>query len=312
MKNLLLAVSLCLAIGTIITIDSCKKTSSSEDDSVSATDAITVMGTMNLTGDDAGSAAGQAVSFTGKTEGTYQSSCVSAIDSSVAGKLTITYNGTNSCFGLTRSGTVTVTLANGTTQWQAVGAQLTVTYNALKVTDANGHTFTLNGTHTITNVTGGLAWQIGYGLVTNDSAIHRNQSSNMSITFPNGSQRTWTTIDRTRKTVSVYSGGVNTITLTDYSQNTGGVAASGTNRFGNTFTSTIATPIVSNNYNLSCIYEPYQGVVQHAVGNRTATITYGTNSSGGAQGTPTVCGSGFYIQYENSNGQAATPIFVLY
>jgi hypothetical protein len=310
MKNLFLALSLSLAIGAVFTLNSCKK-ETTEDDSVSAQDAGTITTAMSTSGDDASASAGQVQAFTGKTQGLYQALCgVTLLDTSSIHQITLTYDGTSDCFGITRSGTITVALTNGT-HWQDVGAQLTVTYNGLKVTDViSGASFTLNGTHTITNQLGGLAWKLAYGLVTNDSTIHNFTSSNMSITFPNGSQRTWT-FNRSREWTSAVVGGHNTITLTDYTTNSGGIDVTGTNRYGNAFTNAILTPISSDN-NVGCLYKPYQGKTQHVVGGRTTTVTYGTNLTGTQDGSATVCGSGFYISYVNANNGHSASRFVPY
>ena len=123
----------------------------------------------------------------------------------------------------------------------------------------------------------------------------------MTITFPNGSQRVWA-FDRTRK----WSNASGIVTLTEYTQATNNIDVQGTNRFGNTFTNTVVAPIASNGDHLSCYFLPYQGELQHQVGSRTATITFGTNSTGTPNGSPTVCGGGFYIAYQNaSNGVSA-------
>src|SRR5271169_1993403 len=124
MKNLILALSLSLAIGATLSLNSCKK-ASTEDDSVSAQDAATLTGAMNVTGDDASASSGQVTSFTGKTNGLYAALCgVTLVDtSSNVHQITLTYDGHSDCYGFTRSGTVTVTLTNGT-HWQDIGAQL--------------------------------------------------------------------------------------------------------------------------------------------------------------------------------------------
>jgi hypothetical protein len=307
MKNLFLALSLSLLIGTVLTLNSCKK-ESTEDDSVSAQDAATVMKGVANTADDGSAAAGQISTFTGKTEGLYAALCgVGGIDSSVPHQLTLTYSGSGACFGLIRTGQITVALTSGT-HWQDVGAQLTITYNNFKITDALGNTYTINGTHTVTNELGGLAWKIAYGLVTNDSTEHRFSSGDMSITFPNGSQRTWA-FDRTRKWSNT---GGSTVTLTEYTEAPNGVDIQGSNRFGNGFTNTVITPLISNNNHLSCLYLPYQGQLQHKVGSRTTTVTFGTSTTGSPQGTPTVCGAGIFINYYNANNGAILSRFISY
>jgi hypothetical protein len=309
MKNLFFALSLSLIIGTVLTLSSCKKEApaNTEDDSLSAQDAATIMSAISTSADDGSASAGQVTTFTGKTQGLYAALCgVSSIDTtSNPGSITITYDGNSSCFGIIRSGTITVSLTNGT-HWQDPGAQLTIIYNNLKATTL-GSTYTINGTHTITNEIGGLAWKIAYGIApANDSTGHRFASTNMSITFPSGLQRFWQ-FDRTRK----WSNAGGNITLTDYTEAANNMDANGTNRFGAPFTSYILTPVASDN-NVNCLYKPYQGKIQHHIGGRTTTVTFGTNTSGVSVGSPTTCGQGYYINYVNANTGVTDNRFVAY
>ncbi len=301
MKNLLLALSLGLAIGTAITLDSCKKTSNTEDDSVSARDNATVTSAVNLTGDDASAVSGETGPYAGKTAGLVASLCgIQTIDSS--GTIKITYDGTTHCSDLIRSGTITVALT-GAAAWRDAAAVLTITYTNFTVSDLLGNTYTINGTQSIINVSGGLAWQIAYGVVLNDSVTH-NRSANMTIKFPNGSTRTWSLSNFLRKWVGAGS----VVTVTDYTSN-GEQIITGVNRYGNSFTTSIISPLISDN---TCFYFPYTGVEQHVVNNRTTTITYGTNSSGTQVGTAIYCAPGFYIQYHNANNGNSENLFVQY
>ncbi len=316
MKKFMLALSLSLAIGTVITLNSCQKGKNNlADDSISAQDNASINNAINATTDDAASAAGQVKSFSGKTNGWWNSAVlcgVTIVDSGtvIAGNKTIsiTYDGTTTCNGVIRSGNVTVQNSSGIT-WNTAGSVLTVTFNALAITDPiSGNTYTVNGTHTLTKETNGLEWQIIAEVLTNQTVTRRNQSSNMSITFPDGSVRTWS-VDRTRSWSSSVTGSVNTITVTVSSENANHIDATGTNRYGNTFTNTIVTPIMANN-NLSCTWKPYQGETQHVVNNRTTTVVFGTNLLGTQIGNATTCGDGYYITY--SNGIRTLHRFVAY
>ncbi len=314
MKSYCFKFVLMLLTLSAITLSSCKKASTAADDSISAQDLSAVSSAIHATSDDATSAAGQVKSFSGKTEGVWWNTAVlcgaSTVDSGTAGNhtITITYDGTSTCNGMIRSGVVTIQNANGIV-WNTAGAQLTVNYDNLKVTDVvSGETYTVSGTHTITNETGGLAWRVIAGLAPNTTVTHRNQSSNMSITFPNGSQRTWT-VDRTRSWSS--NSNSSTITVSVYSEATGNVTETGTNRFGDAFTNTIISPVTANN---NCMWRPYTGKWEHQILTRMATVTFGTDPSGTQVGTPTYCGSygtyGFYINY--TNGTITRNKFVSY
>jgi len=67
MKKFMLVLSLTIAIGAVITLNSCKKeTSTAFDDSVSAQDNAAISNAVNATADDATAAAGQVKVFQGK------------------------------------------------------------------------------------------------------------------------------------------------------------------------------------------------------------------------------------------------------
>jgi len=307
MKKFMLALSLTFALGAVITLNSCKKeTSSAYDDSVSAQDNATISNAANATADDAAAAAGQVKSFSGKTEGWWNSAVlcgVSLVDSGTAGNrvITLTYDGTTTCNGVIRQGTVTITNSSGI-PWNTSGSVLTVNINNLVITDpVTLGSFTVNGTHTLTKETNGLEWRVIYGLDQNTTVSRRNQGS-MEISFPNGTSRSWT-VDRTRSWSSAVSGNVNTITVTVSTEAANNIDVTGTNRFGIGFTTAITTPISANN-NASCTWKPYTGTAIHKVANRTATIQYGTDFNGNHIGTATTCGDGYYITYTNGNRTA--------
>jgi hypothetical protein len=135
---------------------------------------------------------------------------------------------------------------------------------------------------------------------------HRITSSNMTVTYPNGSQRSWT-VDRTR----TWSASGNTITVSVKSEASGNVSETGTNRFGDAFTNTILSPITANS---NCAFRPYTGEFQHQISTRMATVLFGTNPGGVQQNDPNYCGSygtyGFYITY--TNGTRTLNRFVSY
>src|SRR6202040_3449085 len=95
MKKFILVLSLTITIGAAITLNSCKKSDniSAYDDSVSAQDNATISNAVNATTDDAANAAGQVKSFSGKTDGWWNSAVlcgVMMVDSGTAGNRTIT------------------------------------------------------------------------------------------------------------------------------------------------------------------------------------------------------------------------------
>jgi len=298
-----------------LTLTSCRKASNAalSDQSQSTKDVNSVNNAVNATADDAANAAGQVKSFSGKTNSGWWNSAVlcgaSTVDTGTPGHhlITITYDGTTVCNGVVRSGTVTV--ANNTgTPWSQMGAELTITITNLHVTDqVTGGSYTINGTHTITNETGGLAWEILAGTApANTTVTHRNISSNMTVTFADGSQREWT-VDRTRRwsNVSGY------VTVSVYAEGAGNVTETGTNRYGESFTNKITSPIEACNQ--GCAWRPHTGQWEHDIAGRSAVVAFGDNASGVHIGTPTTpCGTnyGYYITY--SNGTNTWPRFVSY
>jgi hypothetical protein len=284
------------------TLTSCKKSSTAADDSISTKDANSISNGMSSTSDDAASAAGQVSSYKSlmglNNSGGNLLVGATITDTSSTG-IVITYDGSTACNGIVRSGTVTITNTGGI-PWHEAGAQLTVTYDNVTFYDQiTQYTYKLNGSHTITNVTGGLAWKVAAGLAPNTTVTHQIKSSNMSITFPNGVTQTNWTVNRIRSWTS--TGTLITVTLSGSSA-TGNVTETGTNRFGDQFINTISSPIMGNS---GCLWRPYTGTWTHQVSTRTATVQFGSNLSGQIVGSATTCPAsldyGYYITYTNGS-----------
>lgn len=196
--------------------------------------------------------------------------------------ITITYNGTNCLGNRTRTGVVVISMAQGT-RWKNAGAILNVSYQNLKITRlSDNKSITINGTQTYTNVSGGLLINLPVlGTIT-----HTITSSNMSVTFDNGSQRTWQVA---RRRVFTYSGGiVINVTGTHTEGGVTGVAEWGTNRFGSPFTTAISQPLV---FRQDCSFRLTSGKVDHVTNHFNASATFGLDVSG----NPTTCpGAGNY------------------
>ena len=193
--------------------------------------------------------------------------------------ITINYNGTNCWGNRTRTGVVKLSLP-ANQHWKDAGATLTVTFTNLKITRViDGKSITLNGTKTITNVTGGLVpYLSGQGTIT-----HTISSPGITVTFDNNTQRTWQIAEQR---VFTYNNGiVITTTGTHTDGNKTGIAEWGTNRNGNAFTTSILSPIVIRQ---DCNFRIVSGSVQHSVPNATATVTFGLDKTG----APTTCPTG--------------------
>lgn len=211
---------------------------------------------------------------------------ITSVDStSSTKKITITFNGTV-CPGATRTRTGTVVLTMPlATRWKDIGAVLTDTVKSLKITRlSDNKSITINGTRTITNVNGGRLRDLVLG--TSTSITHRINSNNMSITFDDGSVRTWAV---TKQRVFTYANSNVVITTTGYGTdgNTTGVAEVGTNRFGNAFATSITQPLVVRG---DCAFRLTSGQVTHSKLVATSVVTFGLDANGNA----TSCPSGAY------------------
>jgi hypothetical protein len=201
-------------------------------------------------------------------------------------QITITYNGTNCALNRTRKGSITITWPIGQL-WRDSGAVVTVTFNSLAITRLlDNKTITLNGTHTYTNVSGGSLIDLP-NAPAGSSITHTITSSNMQVTFDNGTQRTWS-VDRQR--VFTYNGGyVITTTGLYTSGSTSGISEWGTDRFGNAFTVSIIQPRVITE---ACSWQMTAGEVALTNTAGVTTVTYGLNASGAASSCPV--GNGTY------------------
>jgi hypothetical protein len=192
--------------------------------------------------------------------------------------VTITYNGLNCAGTRTRTGMVKTTIPAGV-RWKDAGAVLTVTITNLKITRvSDGKYITINGTQQITNVSGGRLSD----LPTMGTIIHTIGSNNMNIKFDtSNAQRTWNVARK--RTFTFNAGNVNITTTGNHTigANTK-VAEWGTNRFGNTFITSIEEPLTVRS---SCNFRLTNGRVRHELLGRNLTATFGLD----AQGNPTTC-----------------------
>ncbi|HMC99775.1 MAG TPA: hypothetical protein VKH37_06475, partial [Ferruginibacter sp.] len=105
-------------------------------------------------------------------------------------RLTVIYNGLN-CIGTrNRVGTVVFTMPLAQ-HWKDAGAVLTVNVQSLVITRvSDSKSLTINGTGTITNVSGGRLINLGQpGGPT--SITHDIASAGVTVTFNDGTQRSW-------------------------------------------------------------------------------------------------------------------------
>jgi len=199
--------------------------------------------------------------------------------------LTITYNGTNCAGNRTRTGTVVVSWAT-TTHWKDQNAVVTVSIQNLKITRVrDGKSITLNGTHTYKNVSGGSLLDLALGKI--QSVTHQVTSDDMSITFNNGTKRTWH-VARQRTYTVVNQNLVITMTGIHSDGTNTGISEWGDNRWGNSFVTQITQALVIDQ---GCSWRLTQGEVKVIRPAVTTTITFGLDANGNATGCP---GDGSY------------------
>jgi hypothetical protein len=296
-----------LTLAVFTTFTACKKDSKPSTDSTTelathADDQNQVSNQMDIVASEASLAIESSATYSGaRVQNPPFAVCdatLSLDSNSNPRKATITYSGTSCSGSYKRTGTVVVSMP-ANVQWKNAGATITVTYQNFKVTRlSDNKSVTINGSHTITNLSGGLL----FNLPMLQSITHIVSSSGMSITFDDGSQRTWQVA--TRREFTYNNGIVLTITGNNSDGNTEGIAEWGTNRFGHAFMSLITQPLVIRQ---DCAFRLTAGEVKHQ-GFGTATATFGLDASG----NPTACpGTGHYyfkLTWTGPNGASASAI----
>ncbi len=227
-----------------------------------------------------------------------------AIDTTVNPRtITISYNGTNCWGNRTRTGTVVVSIAAGV-HWKDVNAAVTITVQNLTITRiSDGKTIIINGTRTMTNISGGSMTDLA-----NLGSITHTITDNLSITFADNLVRAWQT---SKQRVFTYNNGIVMTTTGTHSDGVNSnVAEWGTNRYGTTFESLITVPKV---FRQDCDFRLVSG--QNTIlrsDSLNSVITYGLD----ATGEPTSCpGSGNYyleVTWTFPNGKSTTPIILPY
>jgi hypothetical protein len=217
--------------------------------------------------------------------------------------ITITYNGKTADSLRSRTGSIVISWIAGT-RWVTQGDSVTVQFNNVAITRLSDmKTITFNGTHVYKNVSGGSLLSL-----TSNSATpitHTITSSNMSITFDNGTQRTWSVA---RKRVFSFNNGLVISETGTYTNGTlQNISEWGTTRLGNSFTAQITEPLVIMS---SCGLQLTSGTHVLTLVGGTLTLTYGLNVSGQATGCP-IAGSTYYFQLVWAGAGGKTYTFIL-
>lgn len=186
------------------------------------------------------------------------------------------------------------------THWKDAGAVLTVNIQQLKITRVRDNkSIIINGTKTITNVSGGRLSD----LATRGSITHTISGTALSVTFDNGTQRTW---QEAKKRVFTYNNGI-VITTTGMHTDgaVSGISEWGINRFGNAFVTAISQPLVVRQ---DCDYRLVSGEVTHGKLVADVVVTFGLNAAGEATSCPGTGNYYFKIVWKGINGVTKTII----
>ena len=279
--------------------------SSNENDAVSSDATAALNANVSIAGASYSSASnsGKSVLGMGTLSSLICDATVTYDTTSTSKTITIVYNGTNCEGNRTRTGTVIIAVPKGQ-HWKNAGATVNIKIDTLIITRVkDGKTITINGTKTITNVSGGLL----VDLATSVESITHTVTDTMSITFANGNTRSWMS---SKQRVFTYNNGlfVSTTGTGTVGSNTN-VAEWGTNRFGVSFQNLITAP---KQIAQSCGFDLISG--QDSIirsDNITSVITYGLDANGAAL---TSCPTSGYIYAKlvwsnGNNGKQYTYIF---
>ncbi len=303
--RLLTAVALCMSIAFV----SCKKndtTNPTTDQTTELTahsdDETTVSTETDALADDANIAIESNASFNGKVENTLGTICnATAVADSTSDikKITLTYSGLNCAGNRSYAGVVVLSMAKGA-HWKDAGAVLTINVQNLKITRVRDNkSVVINGIKTITNVSGGKIKDLASrGTITNLIA-----SNGITLTFDNGTQRTW---QIAKQRVFTYNNGIVITTSGTHTEGAvTGIAEWGLNRFGNAFTTSTTTPLVVRE---DCNYRLVSGEVKHSRLAADITVTFGLDASGAATTCPGTGTYYFKLVWAGANGLSKTVI----
>ena len=286
MKSKILLLS-ALSFSLMLSITSCKKDTSGEtkpDDttqmSAQTDDETQVSAELNAVADDADAAVSGEATMSGRVLSICDATATAEVTGDIK-KITITYDGTNCRGNRKRSGTVIISMPKNV-YWKNAGAVITVEVQNLKITRVSDNkSITINGTKTITNVTGGLL----VNLSSQNTITHKIESNGITVKFDNNTQRSWQVAEQ--RTFTYSNGIVATVTGLHTEGNTTGISIWGVNRFGDSFNSAITSPLVVRQ---DCDFRLTSGTVVHTRGTVSATLTFGLN----VLGLPVSCPIGNY------------------
>ncbi|MDB5273571.1 MAG: hypothetical protein JWO58_1938 [Chitinophagaceae bacterium] len=317
MKKLFIKASmLCLCAGMAFT--SCSKkddaaSPASESQQTAGTDDTRAQNESDAGTNDAETAISSNSSTMRTSASTVDGATIDATNASSQKKLVINYDGMTNVGGRTRSGSITAQLTSGSS-WTTQNAAITITYNNYKATRvSDGKSITINGSVVLKNTSGGLVTTMTVA----DTRTRSIRSSNLSITFDDNTQRTWSMAKKrtitcqgigTAYTVKV-SGDTTISSPSSHGDATHHVAAWGTTRFGTTFYTVIPDNDPVTWISANCTFVPASGSLSIEGLARTLTIKYGVDSNG-APVTTATCAYGVQLSWLDGSGSTTTAVEV--
>lgn len=282
------------ASATLFTLGGCKKSSNNNETDLSSEvttqtdDHAKFSNDDDAVSDDINTTIEQEPTFTGRTNSILCNATVVKDTTGLIRRMTITYNGAN-CQGTnTRVGVVVLSIPKSM-KWKTAGAELNISIQNLKITRiADNKSLTINGTKTITNVSGNLLKDLFNPTSGVTSIVHTVSSSNMSATFDNGTNRLWQIAKK-----RTFSAPNNQLVVSIEGNSAGGVAVWGINRLGQDFSTRIINPLVIRQ---DCNWRLVSGKIEHTKLTRPITVTFGLDASGNPTGCPTT--GGYYLKAE--------------
>lgn len=237
----------------------------------------------------------------------WQPPCGASVDTSLLQsdkQVTFSFDGSTVCLNRIRSGNIVAKLITGN-RWSDVGAVLQLTFTNFAVTyTSTNQTFTYNGTKTIKNVNGGLVRNLGPG---SPSVVHKVRG-NLSVTFEDGTQRTWWI---TRRNTYSFNNGFELVSAGDtLMANPDTILAlipytvGGVTRYGADFKYRAPIDIVTTS---ACGWDkPVQGQRILLYNDRGVTVTLGVDAMGNPAGG--ACAYGYKVEWTRLNGQLASAV----
>jgi hypothetical protein len=302
-----------LALG--ITFSACrKKKEFKNEDGSTSQDNQEIQSQADEGSSDANKVIGNYSLLSGKLIGapaqTYSTSiCGATVDTNglSAGTVLVNYDGVTVCNNRKKSGSMRLTIQNYSSgkRWKDAGCVLQVDYYNFKCTRASdGKNITFNGTHYVTNVSGGNFGMLIFNLQPN--LVFTITGDNLNATFGSeSSSATETAIwSINRKYTYTCSNFVFTCTGEGIGSHDGlsNLENWGTTRQGDAFTSQVITPVI---WNTTCgAWAPQQGEVEIKVDDRDFKLkaTFGVDNSGNATGVvANSCSYGWKVEWTHKN-----------